>query len=326
MALLLTLGLALPGPAFGLRPAGLEEADPKAKEDLADALHPPAAGQRPVVRPPSAEAAKAGLEEGEKLLHENPNASYNEVILALLNHDRDYSITRLAFFPKTGDRRNLYRTTDPENPPAGWDFSNLFILEAKGAAGDAARNGRYSIRIIQNHRNRPGEVYAEVTLLPAAGLEEKVRLSPEEFIGRYPEQAGPAREVPGATDFLVIPEELAVRFYRPETLAAGLEEFVAAEKKRWGIESAGIALLPYPADPKETGIPSLFFEDALLGLPYRPSAPVIRLWNGRPFEHSLPKLIAAALLGRLDAAAAQVLTLWEFESAGRRFLALAVQA
>ena len=88
-----------------------------------------------------------------------------------------------------------------------------------------------------------------------------------------------------------------------------------------------VLLQEIPQRAEEVHPPAVAVLDALLPEPpYSLIVPKIRHYNGQPFEHSLPKLIAIAVLNRLDAATVQILAVWEFESRGRRYRVLAIQA
>jgi hypothetical protein len=152
----------------------------------------------------------------------------------------------------------------------------------------------------------------------AAGLEE---MDAEKFVKRYPDQV---RNMPSGAGRIVVVPDAAVTFYRPETLAGGLEEVVAAEQNQF--PGLRIDRKPIPASAAEVELLALFIVDPLLkNLSYRPPVPVVEYQLGQPFPYRLTQLIAMAVLGRKDDAI-YLISAWTFEHEGRQLLALAVLA
>lgn len=174
------------------------------------------------------------------------------------------------------------------------------------------------------YRNPYGAPQGGEHLTVARALAEQAGLegvSPERFAQMFPEMA---QRLPAGTDqLLLLPADAgtAVTLYRHETLAAELEERIAAQKE----SLAGIEIRQEPLPPTAESVrrPALFVLDALLTveLPYEP-APALRHWLGEPLP-ALAKLVAVALSGRADIVSVRVLGVLERE--GRRHLVLAVQ-
>jgi hypothetical protein len=165
---------------------------------------------------------------------------------------------------------------------------------------------------------------AQILAAQSAGLEGTRRLDPEAFLKRHPDQSD---RVPQKTEYLMtIPEGSSVEIYTSETLASGLEELIA--KQQGDLPGLAIDRKPLPPTADQVRYPSIFVLDPFLvtALPYEPR-PVIKHQLGQPFPYSLPQMVAASLLGRLEAAPVQVLgILTGLEEEGRRVVALAIRA
>lgn len=272
----------------------------------------------------------SGLEE-QAPPYKNLRAPFGEVVRTLREYDQRYQIDILEIYldrnqrnPSSAHIRNRY------NPPPGYDFADFFVNDLKlhfrrKEAGEAERRTDY-LFIDPDHEGDRGELYAEVLVNPpsSVGLEEIQRMEVEEFLLRYP---GQVANVPqGTTHVLTVPAGVVVRLYRPETLASGLEETISREQESLP-DGLQIQAKPIPPDASGVQPPAVFVWDPMLGNPpYAPPVPVVEQWAGQPMAHRLPKLVAIALFGRLDAARVQLLTVWTFEHEGRQRLVFAVQA
>ncbi|MBI3318928.1 MAG: hypothetical protein HYZ90_07330 [Candidatus Omnitrophica bacterium] len=156
-----------------------------------------------------------------------------------------------------------------------------------------------------------------------AGLEEEgvQQFDAASFKEMFPDQAD---RVADANQILMVSGPIT--FYRPGTLAAGLEAVVAAQKQELP-PGLRIDQLPIPASQTEIRPLAVWVWDPMLGAkPYQPSVPSVELQLGQPFPYTALQLVNIAILGRLDAATVVVRAQWSFEYQGRQVQVFAILA
>lgn len=161
LAVFLSLSLGLPAAVhpepvegYALRQSGLEENS--AKGEILKAL--------------GHSTSAAGAEERMHLKLED--ATYNAVILALMDAETGRPIQQLDIENASMDTLGYQVYRNNSNPPPGMDFSDLFIIYTQPR--EEAQQRRYDLTVVDDYRGTVDYRYVKVVAKtpPAAGVEE----------------------------------------------------------------------------------------------------------------------------------------------------------